>query len=304
MRDIPENHGMFIYSNDDDFVDRVSSFLGAGTEAGEAGLAVLSTHKWALLQEALGDASQRIQYLERDSLYTRPLGALAEYDALLRRLLEEGAPAVRLMGELPVSEGQEQCDAWTLYEAAINRAFADRPISIFCGYDAREHPAATIDAAWDTHPRVLAGGWEDNLRYKEPEQVAEALAGHPEVLDELRELPLDDDVKAFSARLRAELAILHVPSGKAQNLLRAAREVFDNAATHGLGARSQRIGRVAGRIVWELSDHGPGFEDPLAGYLPPRHEHADGQGLWVARRLTHRVEFVRSPRGFTTRLWI
>jgi MEDS: MEthanogen/methylotroph, DcmR Sensory domain len=304
MSGIPEHHSMFLYDNDDDFVDRITSLLGPATEDGEAALAVLAPEKWALLCEALGDKAQRIQYLERESIYTRPLETLAGYDTILRQVLEEGAPAVRLIGELPVSGSAEQCDTWTFYEAVLSLAFADRPISILCGYDLREQPAGAVEAAWKTHPLVLDDGWGDNPRYVEPAGVAGPLTAHPEPVAGLRELPVDADATAFNARLREELARLGLRKAPAENLLLAASAVFHNAQTHGQGARSQRIGRAAGRIVWELSDSGSGFSDPLAGYVPPRQGDADGPGLWMARQLTERVEFFASPGGFTTRLWI
>jgi anti-sigma regulatory factor (Ser/Thr protein kinase) len=194
--------------------------------------------------------------------------------------------------------------AWTMYEAAINRAFADRPMSILCGYDVREQPEAAVEGALRTHPRVLVDGWEDNPLYEDPARVVSELTPRPEGLTDLRELPLDADVNAFSHRLRRELATLEVPDAQAENLLLAAAEVFENAGTHGHGARSQRLGRVGGLIVWELSDNGPGFDDPLAGYVPPRPGDGKGRGLWLARQLTHEVEFLSSPQGFTARLWI
>jgi anti-sigma regulatory factor (Ser/Thr protein kinase) len=95
-----------------------------------------------------------------------------------------------------------------------------------------------------------------------------------------------------------------VPAPEAQHLLVAAAEVFANALHHGHGANKLRVGRVDGRFVCELSDHGPGISDPLIGYLPPRPGHLDGVGLWVARQLTARLEFVATPHGFATRLWV
>ena len=303
MTDVAENHGLFVYDSDDAFVDRITSFLGAGTEEGEAGVAVVSQGKWALLREALGDAAQRIRHLEPDLVYTRPEVTLGDYDALLRKSVDEGAPAVRLFGELPVRKRQEECAAWELYEAVLNRAFADRPVSMICGYDAREQPAAAVEGGWRTHPQVLADGWEDNPRYQDPAHVVGALTPCPEAVTGLRELPVDADAGAFQVRLRRELATLQVPEARAENLLLAAAEVFHNASAHGHGARAQRLGRVGALIVWELSDNGLGFDDPLAGYLPP-HKHANARGLWTVRQLTHRLEFLALPQGFTTRLWI
>jgi hypothetical protein len=43
-----------------------------------------------------------------------------------------------------------------------------------------------------------------------------------------------------------------------------------------------------------------GFDDPTAGFLAPRP--GIGTGLWAARQLTWRIEFLRSPGGFTTRM--
>jgi hypothetical protein len=77
-----------------------------------------------------------------------------------------------------------------------------------------------------------------------------------------------------------------------------------NARRHGNGASALRVGRVDGRFVCELADHGPGIQDPLTGYLPPRPGHADAAGVWVARQLTARLEFVSTPHGFATRLWV
>jgi hypothetical protein len=304
MAEVPDNHGMFLYESDEEFVDRITSFLGAGTADGEAGLAVLSPRKWSLLQEALGAEAERIRHLPRESIYTRPQATLAEYDAILRGAVEEGAPALRLLGELPVSDGQEQCHTWALYEAALNRVFADRPALLLCGYDLREQPAAAVASAWHTHPLVLAGGWEDNRSYRDPASVARESTGEPRALVDLSELPLDAEAKGFSARLRRELQNLRLPKAQTENVLRAALEVFANAGAHGRGARSQRLGRVEGLVVWELSDNGSGFDEPLAGYLPPQPGDSRGSGLWVARQLTERVEFLTSPHGFTTRLWI
>jgi anti-sigma regulatory factor (Ser/Thr protein kinase) len=304
MSDMPEHHGLFIYDNDDDFVDRIASYLGPGTEDGEAGMAVVGERKWELLCGALGDCSQRIHRFDPEAIYTRPLATLAEYDALAKRAIEEGAAAVHLIGELPACKSQSECDMWTAYEAVLNRAFDDMPIYLVCGYDVREHHAEAVEAAQRTHARALVEGWEDNLRYRDPADVVTGLRRHPQPLTSLRELPIDDDVTAFGARLSRELATLGLDAARAERLLLAAREVFENARTHGRGPRSQRIGPVAELVAWELSDNGPGIRDPLVGYLPPQQQSAVHKGLWLVRRLTLDVELLDSDMGFTVRLWV
>jgi anti-sigma regulatory factor (Ser/Thr protein kinase) len=85
-------------------------------------------------------------------------------------------------------------------------------------------------------------------------------------------------------------------------MLVAATEVATNAVRHGGGIEEVRVGRVDGRFVCEVIDRGGGFDDPVAGYLPPRP--GRGRGMWVARQLTWRVESFHSPRGFTVRTWL
>jgi anti-sigma regulatory factor (Ser/Thr protein kinase) len=87
-------------------------------------------------------------------------------------------------------------------------------------------------------------------------------------------------------------------------MLVAAAEVIANGERHGGETLSVQAGRIGERFVCEVSDDGPGIDDPLAGFLPPRPGHAGGAGLWVARQLTRQLELVPSPQGATVRLWV
>ena len=88
------------------------------------------------------------------------------------------------------------------------------------------------------------------------------------------------------------------------DMLVAANEVFENALRHGGGVSRVRAGLIDGWFVCEIEDRGPGLDDPLAGYLPPRPEHARGEGLWIARRLVRSLELLDSTSGLTVRLWL
>jgi anti-sigma regulatory factor (Ser/Thr protein kinase) len=117
-------------------------------------------------------------------------------------------------------------------------------------------------------------------------------------------VPPGGDPVAFRERLAAELAAAKVPEAKALKLLVAANEVAVNAFEHAGGPERLRIGVVDGRFVCEISDRGPGFDSPLAGYLPPKPEAGRGSGLWTARQLTSRLELIPSADGLTVRLWL
>jgi hypothetical protein len=59
-------------------------------------------------------------------------------------------------------------------------------------------------------------------------------------------------------------------------------------------------------VLCAVTDQGPGFDDPLAGYAPLDTRHLDrgGAGLWLARQCCDRLDMSTDPDGFTVRLSI
>ena len=300
----PGHHNLFPYDDDSALVDRVAPFLAAGVAAREAVVSVVDPRKRALLCDALGPLADRVSHIDRDGYYTRPEAALAGYDASIRRYIKDGAPRVRVFGELPLCRTQEESDTWILYEALLNPAFAHHPVTIVCGLDAREQPDSVLQGSWETHPRTMGEGWSDNGHYHDPAHVVRARTPAPDHVSGLTTVPCETDARTLRRRLVAEMAAAEVPDARAQDMLTAVGEVLANAHRHGAGARAVRAGRVGQHFVCEVSDHGAGLDDPLAGYLPPHKGHARGAGLWVARQMTDRVEMISTSQGLTTRLWI
>ncbi len=295
-------HAVTVFEDDERLAAQVAGFLEEGVEIGEATVVVTDDRKWAVLGDALGAAASEVDYVDRDTFYTRPEAALADYDKRVRQLLHDGATAVRLFGELPLVNNSEQVAAWIAYEAILNRAFADHPVSILCGYDTREQPERLVDAVWQTHPLVYGDGGE-NDRYRDPAEIVRlhSPSTHPRLA--LRALEAGDDPVALRRRLQHELEAGGVPPAAASGLVLAVGEVLANADRHGGGVSRMRIGRVADHFVCEISDRGPGIDDPLAGYIPPAGDKA-GSGLWVARQLTRRLDLISTGSGLTVRLWV
>jgi hypothetical protein len=77
----PGHHNMYEYAEDGALVDRVAPFLAEGLAAHEAVVVVVDPRKRALLGEALGALAGQVDYVDRDTYYTRPEDALAGYDA-------------------------------------------------------------------------------------------------------------------------------------------------------------------------------------------------------------------------------
>jgi anti-sigma regulatory factor (Ser/Thr protein kinase) len=298
-------HSLLVYDDDDRMVEKTAPFLSSGLAAGERAVVVLDRPKWERLAGALGSSdADNALYIERDTFYTRPEAAVAGYDGALRRFVRDGASAIRVFGELPSCETDAQWNLWLTYEAILNRAFEHHPVWVMCGYDTREVPGPLLDGAFDTHPEVLAEGWGRSPHYHEPEDVVRSRTPTPAPLAGLHALAVDGGARGFREALSTELETAAVSELEAGNMLVAAEEVLANAQRHGGETLSVDVGLVGDRFVCEVSDDGPGIDDPLAGFLPPRPGHADGAGLWVARQLTRQLELVPSPHGATVRLWV
>jgi anti-sigma regulatory factor (Ser/Thr protein kinase) len=300
----PGHHNLFLYDDDSALVDHVAPFLAAGLIAREAVVFVVDPRKRAVLSDGLGPLAGRVSYIDRDGYYTRPEAALAGYDAYIRRRVKDGARRVRVFGELPPCATQEDSDTWILYEALLNPAFAHHPVTIVCGLDAREQPDSVLQGSWETHPRTMNEGWAENGHYHDPARVVRARTPAPDDVSGLTTVPGGTDAPALRRGLLAEMAAAEVPDARAQDMLTAAGEILANAHRHGGGVRAVRAGRVGQHFACEVSDHGPGLDDPLAGYLPPRQRHQQGAGLWVVRQMTDRLEMISTSRGLTARLWI
>lgn len=297
-------HHLLVYDTDEQYAEQSVPFFDGALEAGEALLAVPGRATEPLLRAALGAASERVTFHICEDWYTRPEAVLAGYDATVRALLRDGATGVRLIAELPFCSSQSEWDAWVRYEAIINRAFADRPVSLLCTCDSRVLPEHVLDSLLHTHPYVLSGGGLENPDYHDPAEVLRRFAPEGEPLPELQDLPGNGDARALRANLSRALADAGVPPDQAEGMLLAASEVVVNAERHGDGLRTLRVGGGDGTFVCEVSDAGGGLADPLAGYLPPGAPVRSGGGLWVARQLTRRLDLVPSPAGgLTVRLW-
>jgi anti-sigma regulatory factor (Ser/Thr protein kinase) len=296
-------HDLLVHDGHAQFAERIVPFLQDGVDGGETVLAVAGGDLQALLQDTLGAARDGVTFIDHGDVYTRPEAALAHYDRTLRELSNGGTDPVRGVAVLPVCETVADWQRWIAYEAIVNRALAHHPAWVICAYDSGLVDPAVVENMRATHPHLGGCACHD---YRDPADVVRALAPAPtpDPLPDLRSLPLPIDAPAFRAQLAGELAAAGVGAERACEMLLAASEVYGNAGRHGCGLRAARAGLVDDRFVCELSDHGPGIDDPLTGYLPPREDSTGGFGMWVARQTTERIDLLTTPEGLTVRLWI
>jgi anti-sigma regulatory factor (Ser/Thr protein kinase) len=294
-------HNAFVYESDDEYLGRTAEFLKEGLEAGEGAIVGNTRNGLAMMRDALGPDAERVAFFDVTSTYTRPARTVATYYGVFAEQLRK-APSVRAVANVQFGPTRADWDEWTGYEAITNLAYSHLPVWVLCTYNANGLPDPILDAVWRTHPEVLSGDWQASDHFEDPSSLVRDVTPEPEPLPELQSFSVGDDLEVFRERLARELVAEQVPDARALDMLVAATEVAANAVRHGSGIEEVRVGRADGRFVCEVIDRGDGFDDPVAGYLAPRE--GTGSGLWVARQLAWRVEFFRSPEGFTSRIWL
>ena len=303
-------HGALVYGSQDEYVACAVPFLTEGLEAGEGAIVAHTKPGLALMREALGADAAHVTFVDVSSAYTRPARTLASYHHVYVEQLGK-SPSLRVVADVQFGLDPAEWDLWTAYEAVFNRSFEHLPAWVVCTYNANGTPDPIIDGVWRTHPEVHAGDtWHTSDRFEDPDELLGALTPEPTPLSGLRSIGFGRDLEEFRDGLARVLAAEKVSDATVLDMLLAA--VLDRVlgdlrggeehVEHGGGVADVRVGHADGRFVCEVVDRGNGFDDPVAGYLVPRE--GTGTGLWVARQLAWRVEFFRSPQGFTVRIWL
>src|SRR5512133_1811602 len=172
-------HAALLYGSAEELLAAAVPVLAAGLGDGDAVVLACRPEQTALLADALGD-DDRILALDRAGVYTRSTNAVATYRRVVRRRVAAGAPAVRLIGEVPVDPRPQGWADWHRYEAIFNVALAPLPVASVCAYDIRELTAAIGDGAEQTHSALLTpAGHRLNDRFVEPSVVLRRITATP-----------------------------------------------------------------------------------------------------------------------------
>lgn len=299
-------HDALFYETEDAFVGTLVPFLREGMERGEGTVAATTRSNIGLLREELGADAAAMSFIEHEDWYVRPARTIAGWAGVLNDLLAKGHGYVRIVGEVRFGTTADEHASWTRYESALNRAFADAPAWIVCPYDARAFPEQLLQDAQRTHPMVWNGNRGVSERYVDPAALlteipepAPRTAGTP-----LVNVPLDGNLAEVRRIVREAARGARVPSYRVDDLLLALNEVATNSVRHGRGPAGLALWILDDRIVCEVSDHGDGLADALAGYVPPAREAESGMGLWVAHQLCDGFAIDAHGHGTTVRLSI
>lgn len=297
-------HEAGFYGSDAEFRALIVPFAEEGIAAGEPVIIGYDDRKNALVHSWLIDPSA-VTFLADSGLYATPARAIAAYRRLFELHVAQGAGQIRITGELPHPGNGGRFDGWDRYEAAVNTVWEDFPVWGLCLYDTATAPAAVLDAAERTHPRIVlpSGVRHANSRFQ---QVAEFEA-LPPASDPLEQTtPMIELVDSSAAEARR--ALVQIGGGRVadtilDDLLLGVTEAVSNALIHGRAPAIVRIWTAPDRIVISVHDQGHGPTDPMAGLVPAAGGTATlGLGLWLIHQLDIDVALKHADDGFTVRL--
>ncbi|MEU5876416.1 anti-sigma factor RsbA family regulatory protein [Spirillospora sp. NPDC047279] len=294
-------HPALLYRGDDEYLAETVPFVREGLWVGEPVAVAVPAPKLDLLRESLGRDADDVHMVDM-SVAGRNPGRIIP--AVLRGFADAHPEArhVRIIGE-PIWDGRtaHEYPACVQHEALINLAFAGRPVTILCPYDASVlQPNVLADAAV-THPTLI----ERTKRTVSPDFDAGAALRASNVPlpepgpDAWHHVTLDYDLDGLGQTREAAVkaaALAGFDDARTGDLEIAVNELAANSVRHGGGRGTMRVWVDETALVCQVSDAGH-LTDPLAGREPVGLSHNGGRGLLMVNYVADLLRVHTTPEG-------
>ena len=286
-------HVAVFYEGVDELVELLADDIATAVDDGERVLVCIDVAAWNALEQRLGDRAAEVTYLADDVRYSKPAEAMRAVNEFVRDALDDGAPAVRSIGVIPL-DGQRDED-WIRYEAAVNEVLAQLPFKGICLYDTSTlAPELAREVAAAHRTVVHPDGRRDHVGGATSLPAVPALdppTAPPDVVVEV------DTSSTARCAVRGPLAA-DVPADIVDEVLLSLSELVTNGRVHGRQPITVEMWLRPGRDVHiAVTDHGTGIDDPFFELRPPAPDDVGGAGLWIVGQLADRVDSRMQPDG-------
>ncbi|WP_214368262.1 ATP-binding protein [Pseudonocardia sp. H11422] len=299
-------HAVGFHVSIDDLVAQVEPLVAAALDRGEpVALAVgLATER--ALHGALGGTAGLIGLTEPDAI-TRGSGqTMAARRARELRELTTAAGAVTVISEHDSSLDGFDGRYWTEWDAAVNVAMGELPVSLICFYPELSLHLEVLDGARRNHPLLFAEGeLRHNPDHRCPRDVlrstpaaAPMLLGPPDLALTYTAWQLHEVRRAVS-QLVADTGAFD--ESRTEDIVLAVNEVATNAVEHGTSEAQVALWISENGLTCEVHDGGDLIE-PLPGLHAPHPSDPRGRGVWIARQLCDLLHVWRNPGGTHVRM--
>ncbi|KOV58053.1 anti-sigma factor RsbA family regulatory protein [Streptomyces sp. MMG1121] len=297
----PFHHPALFYTTEEDYLKGVGGFVRAAAARGRPVLVAVPADRLTLLQNTLSAGDQDITWIDMRQAGQNPGRILSMLQDFADRHVERNPSIV---GE-PIWVGRTPAEAHeaTRHEALINPAFAGRPGTILCPYDAAL-PEWVLAQAHETHPVIGApGDYRHSAVYADPYEVCRGCdTPLPQGADPVVPHFAEEDLGRVREAASAWADAAGLSPGRRTDRLLAINEASGNSVRHGGGRGTLRLWRTGDTIVAETRDRGR-MTDPLVGRSRPDPlSQAGGRGVWMMHQLCDLVEIRALPSGLTVRM--
>jgi anti-sigma regulatory factor (Ser/Thr protein kinase) len=297
----PFVHPALFYRGAHEYLAGTAKFVREGLAAGEPVAVAVPGPNLALLQSELGDAADRVRFLDMTQVGRNP-GRIIP--GVLRAFADAHlGTRVRIIGE-PIWPGRSKTEypACVQHEALINLAFAGRDVTILCPYDVENlDPLAVADAA-ATHPVLVDSSGSRTSADYSPAQIVAAYNKPLRPAENAETLAFDMSRLALARRFAAEQATrIGLAKDRIDDLIVAINELTTNSVVHSGGSGVLSIWCDHDYLVCEIHDGGQ-ITDPLAGRTPVDENSTRGRGLLLVNYLSDLVRVHTAAGGTTVQL--
>ena len=295
-------HEAFLWHEKADFTDGLVPFIEDGLDAGEPVMVALVPEHTRWVQDALGDRSGDVAFVDMGELGRNPARIIPAWQKFLDGHAH-GQP-VRGIGE-PIWPGRrrEELLECQLHEALLNVAVdPEIPFWLICPYDAENLCPDVIEEAHRSHPVLVeADSYAGSGKY----------GGRPHV-DSLFSRELEEpvtapvgmtfspaDINGLEERITVELVGAGLAAESAAHLATATHQLAVCSLSRGAASGRVRLWRQPHAVICEVFDDTV-VHDLLLGRRVPFGEEHDG--LWLANQLCDLVQLRSTTSGTTVRV--
>jgi anti-sigma regulatory factor (Ser/Thr protein kinase) len=294
-------HQAFLYRGTAEYLEGTVPFLRDGLAAGEPVAVAVPGPNLRLILSELGTDAQRVRLLDMTRAGRHP-GRIVPS---VLRAFADAYPSgrVRIIGEHTwAGRAAREYPACAQHEALINIAFAGRPVTVMCPYDADKLGPQTLADAEASHPLLIdASGERASATYGSERLVADC--NQPFLAGAGPSLTFDATKGTLARQFASDHATRLSLDGDHAELKLIVDELTANSVVHGGGTGELRVWAERGYLVCEVRDTGH-FMDPLAGRQPAAPMRADGRGLMLVTYLSDLVQQHTCPQGTITRVYL
>lgn len=300
-------HEAVYYQDSAQLVDGMAPLLREALDQGDDVVLVCREPNNRALCEALDD-DHRVSLLPRPEIYEKAITAVTYFRDFADERVASGSRGLCVLGEVDFDTNGRGLGEWHRYEALVNHVLSGFPLWAMCAYATQSLPEPVLAAAEATHPFLRRNGVRvSNSAFMDPVELMRAADSRSDLVPDVEPdgtVPEVGDFGEMHHELTALLERAGMPQDRREDVILVVHELVTNGLRHGQPPVSVRVWVSQGGLVCAVTDRGPGFDDPFAGYVRGGGERLpEGRfGLWLARQLCDELVTARTREGFTVQL--